>query len=71
MIRKYPGRTLAAVAALAVVLFALGGPGKNDKSGPWMYISGLSFIGFLLTTVVFLVLAVFVLATRKRNRAQS
>jgi hypothetical protein len=50
------------------VFFALGGPGRNDTSGAWMYISGLSFIAFLLTTVTVVVLAGYVLATRRRER---
>jgi hypothetical protein len=36
-----------------------------------MYISGLSFIAFLLTTVTFLVLGAYVLATRRRARRAS
>jgi hypothetical protein len=68
MITRHPRRVLLTLVALAVVFFALGGPGRNDTSGAWMYISGLSFIAFLLTTVTFLVLGVYVLAARRRSR---
>jgi hypothetical protein len=68
MIRKHPGRVLIVLAVLAGILFALGGPGEYDRSGDaWEYISGFSFIGFLLTTLVFVVLAVYALATRRRR----
>ena len=49
MINRHPRRVLLTLAVLAAVFFGLGGPGRNDTSGPWMYISGLSFIAFLLT----------------------
>jgi hypothetical protein len=69
MIRKHPGRVLGTLAVLAVVLFALGGPGRNDSSGPWMYISGLSFIACLLTVATIVVLGLYLLATRGRDEA--
>jgi hypothetical protein len=68
MITRHPRRVLLTLVVLAAVFFALGGPGRNDTSGAWMYISGLSFIAFLLTTVTFLVLGVYVLAARRRSR---
>lgn len=68
MIQRYPARVLLTLVVLAGAFFALGGPGRNDKSGPWMYISGLSFIAFLLTAVAFLVLAAYVAAGRIRAR---
>jgi hypothetical protein len=68
MITRHPRRVLLTLVVLAAVFFALGGPGRNDKSGAWMYISGLSFIAFLLTTLTFLVLGGYVLASRRRAR---
>ena len=68
MITRHPRRVLLTLVALAAVFFALGGPGRNDRSGAWMYISGLSFIAFLLTTLTFLVLGGYVLASRRRSR---
>ena len=65
---RHPLRLLLVLVVLAGVFFALGGPGRNDTSGPWMYISGLSFIAFLLTVAAVLVLAVYVAAGRTRAR---
>ena len=67
MINRHPLRVLLTLVVLAAVFFALGGPGRNDTSGAWMYISGLSFIAFLLTTLTFLVLGGYVLASRRRE----
>lgn len=68
MIQRHPARVLLTLVVLAGVFFALGGPGRNDTSGPWMYISGVSFIAFLLTAVTLLVLAAYVAAGRVRAR---
>src|SRR5690242_20858090 len=68
MINRHPRRVLLTLVVLAAAFFALGGPGRNDTSGPWMYISGLSFIAFLLTAVVFVVLAGYLVAARLRAR---
>ena len=68
MIQRHPARVLITLVVLAGVFFALGGPGRNDTSGPWMYISGVSFIAFLITTAAFLVLAAYVTANRARAR---
>jgi hypothetical protein len=68
MIQRHPARVLLTLVLLAAVFFALGAPGRNDTSGAWMYISGLSFIAFLLTTVALLVLAAYVAAGRLRAR---
>jgi hypothetical protein len=68
MIQRHPARVLITLAVLAGVFFALGGPGRGDTSGPWMYISGLSFIAFLLTTAALLVLITYLLINRRRSR---
>jgi hypothetical protein len=68
MIRKYPGRTLGVIALVTVVFFALSYPGRNAHHGAWMYVSGISWIGFLLGAVVLLVLGVYAVATRNRRR---
>jgi hypothetical protein len=68
MINRHPSRVLLTLVVLAAVFFALGAPGRNDTSGAWMYISGLSFIAFLLTVLTFLVLAGYLLAVRLRER---
>ena len=68
MINRHPRRVLLTLVVLAAVFFTLGGPGRNDTSGPWMYISGLSFIAFLLTALTFVVLAGYLLAGRLRER---
>jgi Zn-dependent protease with chaperone function len=59
---------LVTLVILAAVFLALGGPGRNDKSGAWMYISGLSFIAFLLTTLTLVVLGGYLLVSRRRAR---
>jgi hypothetical protein len=68
MIQRHPLRLLLALVVLAGVFFALGGTGRNDTSGPWMYISGLSFLAFLLTTATLVVLGLYLLAVRLRAR---
>ena len=68
MIQRHPARVLITLVVLAGVFFALGGPGRNATSGAWMYISGVSFIAFLLTVATVLVLAVYVTAGRMRSR---
>jgi hypothetical protein len=68
IIQRHPLRLMLTLVVLAAVFFALGGPGRNDTSGPWMYISGLSFIAFLLTTATLLVLGLYLLALRLRAR---
>jgi hypothetical protein len=68
MIQRHPARVLITLVVLAGVFFALGGPGRNATSGAWMYISGLSFIAFLLTTAAVLVLGGYVAAARMRAR---
>lgn len=66
MIHRHPGRVLLVLVVLAGAFLALGGPGRNDTSGAWMYISGMAFIAFLLTVAVFVVLGLYVLAARRR-----
>lgn len=68
MIQRHPRRVLITLAVLAVAFFALGGPGRNDKSGAWMYISGLSFIACVLTVLALLVLSAYVAVSRRRDK---
>ncbi|MGW9032445.1 hypothetical protein ACWGQ5_52515 [Streptomyces sp. NPDC055722] len=71
MLRKHPGRVLTIVAVIALIGLGLGYPGRNgDITGPMMYISGLGFITFLLSAFVFVVLASYTLATRKRRTGE-
>lgn len=67
MIHKYPSRVIVGLVVLAGAFFALGGPGRNDKSGAWMYISGVSFIAFLLTVAALLIVTVAILVARRRT----
>jgi len=70
MIRKHPARVLTVVALIALVGLGLGYPGRNgDLTGPMRYISGLGFIGFLLFTLVFLVLGIYVAVGRRSRGA--
>jgi drug/metabolite transporter (DMT)-like permease len=66
MIHRHPGRVLLVLVVLAGAFFALGGPGRNDTSGPWMYVSGMAFIAFLLTVAALVVLGLYLLAARRR-----
>ena len=72
MLKTHPIRALAAVAVLAVALLFLSAPGADATSGAWYYISAFGWFGFLLMTLVFIVLAVAaaVMAVgRRRSRA--
>ena len=60
MLRQHPTRVLAVVAAVAIGLLLLSGPGADDTSGAWYYISAFGWFGFLLTTLLFVVLAAVV-----------
>ncbi|GCD91738.1 hypothetical protein [Nocardioides sp. LS1] len=60
MLRQHPARVLAVVAAVAIGLFALSAPGADDTSGAWYYISAFGWFGFLLTALLFVVLAIVV-----------
>jgi drug/metabolite transporter (DMT)-like permease len=66
MIQRHPGRVLLVLLVLAGVFLTLGGPGRNATSGAWMYVSGLSFIAFLITVAALVVLAGYLLAARRR-----
>ena len=68
MIQRHPLRVMLVLVVLAGVFFALGGPGRDDTSGPWMYVSGVAFIAFLLTTATLVVLGLYLLAVRLRAR---
>ena len=70
MLRQHPARVLAVVAAVAIGLFALSAPGADDTSGAWYYISAFGWFGFLLTALLFVVLAIVVaVQTAGRRRA--
>ena len=60
MLRQHPTRVLAVVAAVAIGLLLLSGPGADDTSGAWYYISAFGWFGFLLTALLFVVLAIVV-----------
>jgi hypothetical protein len=68
MIQRHPLRVMLVLVVLAGMFFALGGPGRGDTSGPWMYVSGVAFIAFLLTTATLVVLGLYLLAVRLRTR---
>ena len=72
MIHKHPARVIVTLVVVAAVFLGLGGPGRNDKSGAWMYISGVSFIAFLLTFVVLLIVSMSIaLGRRRATRART
>lgn len=69
MIHRHPGRVFGLLVLLAIVCLALGYPGRNgDISGPLMVVSGLGWIGFLLTVLATIVLAVYLAVARTRGR---
>lgn len=71
MIRQHPIRVLAVTFVVGACLFLLSAPGADDTSGAWYYISAFGWFGFLLTLLVFLVLAVVAAgsAVARRRRA--
>jgi len=58
VIRQHPGRVLSVTALIAVFFVRLSYPGPKDTPGAWYYISAIGWFGFMLTFVVFIVLAV-------------
>jgi hypothetical protein len=69
MIHRHPGRVFGVLVLIAIVCLALGYPGRNgDISGPLMVISGLGWIGFPLTALATVVLAVYLALARARGR---
>ena len=68
MLRQHPFRVLSVVAVLAVALLFLSAPGAEDTSGAWYYISAFGWFGFLLSTLLFLVLLAIVVVQRLRGR---
>ena len=68
MLRQHPVRVLSVVAALAVALLLLSAPGAHDTSGSWYYISAFGWFGFVLTTLLFIVLLATVIVRRMRGR---
>ena len=71
MIRQHPGRVLSVTALIAVFFVLLSYPGRDDASGAWYYISAIGWFGFLLTFIVFIVLAVMAAVHRSSGRRQS
>ncbi len=70
MIRQHPFRVLSVVAVIAVGLLFLSAPGADDTSGAWYYISAFGWFGFLISTVLFLVLTGVVITQKMRNRTR-
>lgn len=70
MLREHPVRVLSVVALIAVALFFLSAPGADDTSGTWYYLSAFGWFGFLLTFLVFLVLAAVVAVHKIRGRGE-
>ena len=68
MLRQHPVRVLSVVAVLAVALLFLSGPGADDTSGPWYYLSAFGWFGFLLSALLFLVLLAVVVVQRLSGR---
>lgn len=68
MLRQHPVRVLSVVAVVAVGLLFLSAPGADDTSGAWYYISSFGWFGFLLSTLLFLVLLAIVIVRRVRGR---
>ena len=68
MLRQHPVRVLSVVAALAVALLLLSAPGAHDTSGARYYISAFGWFGFVLTTLLFIVLLATVIVRRMRGR---
>jgi hypothetical protein len=70
MIRQHPVRVLSVIFLVAVSLLFLSAPGANDKSGVWYYLSAFGWFGFLVTVLIFLVVAAIaatsVMARRRR-----
>lgn len=54
-------KAMGAVAAIGVVLFALGGIFKNAKHGVTWVLGGVGWFGFLLCAVTLIVLALVAL----------
>lgn len=74
MIRQHPGRVLSVTALIAVAFVALSYPGRNDTAGAagaWYYISAVGWFGFLITFVVFIVLAVIAAVHRSSGRRRA
>jgi len=71
MIRQHPGRVLSVTALIAVFFVALSYPGRADTAGAWYYISAIGWFGFLITFVVFIVLAVMAAIHKFSGRRQA
>jgi hypothetical protein len=70
MIRQHPLRVLGVTFLIGLGLFLLSGPGADDTHGAWYYISGFGWLGFMLTLLIFVVLAIIaaVSAVGRRRR---
>jgi hypothetical protein len=71
MIRQHPGRVLSVTAFLAVFFVLLSYPGRHQHSGAWYYISAVGWFGFMLTFLVFIVLAVIATVHKFSGRSRN
>jgi hypothetical protein len=71
MIRRHPARVLSVTALTAVFFLALSYPGKSDTEGAWYYLSAIGWFGFLISFLVFLVLAVVATVHKLSGRRQA
>ena len=58
MIRQHPFRVLGVTALVGLGLLLLSAPGAEDTEGAWYYISAFGWFGFMLSVLIFVVLAV-------------
>ncbi len=67
---RYPIRTLGALLVLAFVLFMLSGIPtlKDASSGVWLIVGDITWFGFLLTALTFVVTGVVVMVRRLGHR---
>ena len=70
MIRQHPFRVLGVTALVGIGLLLLAAPGAEDTEGAWYYISAFGWFGFMLSVLIFVVLAVIaaVSAVGRRRR---
>ncbi len=69
-LREHPSRTLAALLATAFVLFMLSGIPRYRDAKDWgwdLFIGDIFWFGFLITALLFLVGAGYVVARRARG----
>jgi membrane protein YdbS with pleckstrin-like domain len=71
MIHRHPVRVLGVTFLIGLALFLLAAPGADDTQGAWYYISAFGWYGFMLTAVIFVVLAVIALVSAVGRRRRS